>query len=98
MRIPIILDSFSKRAKNRGPRLGPADGRVVLRRPSAFKGGGCKKKNREELDIFLDSSRVKLFYISELQEISMLYFQIRIRRIDITVKRIPAKPAGFIFS
>ena len=33
---------------------------------SGFKGGNREQKNREELDIFLDSSRVQLFYIDEI--------------------------------
>jgi tRNA(fMet)-specific endonuclease VapC len=33
---------------------------------SGFKGGGREQKNREELDIFLDSPRVQLFYIDEI--------------------------------
>jgi tRNA(fMet)-specific endonuclease VapC len=33
---------------------------------SGFKGGGREKKNREELDIFLDSPRVQLFYVDEI--------------------------------
>ena len=32
---------------------------------SGFKGGRQEKKNREELDLFLDSPRVQLFYIDE---------------------------------
>jgi len=32
---------------------------------SGFKGGRREKKNREELDLFLDSPRVQLFYIDE---------------------------------
>lgn len=33
---------------------------------SGFKGGSREKKNREELDIFLDSPRVELFYVDEV--------------------------------
>jgi tRNA(fMet)-specific endonuclease VapC len=33
---------------------------------SGFKGGTREKKNREELDIFLDSPRVQLIYIDEI--------------------------------
>lgn len=33
---------------------------------SGFKGGSKEKKNREELDLFLDSPRVRLFYIDEV--------------------------------
>ena len=33
---------------------------------SGFKGGNREKKNREELNIFLDSPRVQLFYIDEI--------------------------------
>lgn len=33
---------------------------------SGFKGGSREKKNREELDLFLDSPRVRLFYIDEV--------------------------------
>ena len=33
---------------------------------SGFKGGSREKKNREELDLFLDSPRVQLFYIDEV--------------------------------
>jgi len=33
---------------------------------SGFKGGSREKKNREELDLFLDSPRVQLFYVDEI--------------------------------
>jgi tRNA(fMet)-specific endonuclease VapC len=33
---------------------------------SGFKGGTREKKNREELDLFLDSPRVQLFYVDEV--------------------------------
>ncbi len=33
---------------------------------SGFKGGSREKKNRDELDIFLDSSRVELFTVDEV--------------------------------
>ena len=33
---------------------------------SGFKGGSREKKNREELDIFLDSPRVQLFDVDEI--------------------------------
>jgi tRNA(fMet)-specific endonuclease VapC len=33
---------------------------------SGFKGGSREKKNREELDLFLDSPRVQLFYVDEV--------------------------------
>ncbi len=33
---------------------------------SGFKGGNREKKNRKELDLFLDSPRVQLFYVDEV--------------------------------
>ena len=33
---------------------------------SGFKGGGREKQNREELDTFLDSPRVRIHYIDEI--------------------------------
>jgi len=33
---------------------------------SGFKGGNREKENREELDLFLDSPRVQLFYVDEV--------------------------------